>query len=102
VAVRFHRCSSLWAKSQGHPCWRVQTALDEAGIEYEIVKEVPLLRRRRKAVIAGTGGSKLPAIERVDGSWYRKESKEMAREIREGLFKADGRPTAEAPHEPPA
>jgi hypothetical protein len=28
----------------------------------------------------------LPAIELEDGSWYRKESKEMAAEIRGGLF----------------
>jgi glutathione S-transferase len=86
MAVKLHRCSTLWIKSAGHPCWKVQSALDEAGVEYELVKEVPLLRWRRKAVIAGTGQSKLPAIQREDGSWYRKESKEMAAEIRNGLF----------------
>ena len=86
MAVKLHRCSSLWAKTQGHPCWRVQTALDDAGVDYELVKEVPLLRWRRKAVIAGTGEGALPAIELEDGSWYRKESKEMAAEIRGGLF----------------
>jgi hypothetical protein len=37
-------------------------------------------------VIAGTGEGALPAIELEDGSWYRKESKEMAAEIRGGLF----------------
>jgi hypothetical protein len=100
MAVRFHRCSSLWAKSQRHPCWRVQTALDDAGVDYVIVKEVPFLRWRRKAVIAATGESKLPAIEREDGSWYRKESDEMAREIREGIFSGQDRRAADAPHEP--
>jgi glutathione S-transferase len=93
MAIRLHRCSTLWAKSQGHPCWKVQSALDEAGVEYELIKEVPLLRWRRKGVIAGTGQSKLPAIEREDGSWYRKESAEMAAEIRGGLFS----PAGEAP-----
>ena len=29
MAVKLHRCSSLWAKAQGHPCWRVQSALDD-------------------------------------------------------------------------
>jgi glutaredoxin len=86
MAVKLYRCSSLWAKSQGHPCWRVQSALDRAGVEYELVKQVPLLRWRRKAVIAGTGQSKLPAIQLEDGSWYRKDSAEMAAEIRAGLF----------------
>ena len=50
MAVKLHRCSATWAKMSGHPCWRVQSALDEMGVEYEIVKE-PLLRGRRKAVI---------------------------------------------------
>ena len=86
MTVKLHRCSTLRAKSQGHPCWKVQSALDEAGVKYELVKEVPLLRWRRKAVIAGTGQSKLPAIQHADGSWYRKESAEMAAEIRDGLF----------------
>ncbi len=49
-------------------------ALDEAGVQYEIVKEMPLLRWRRKTVIAGTGQSRLPAIQLEDGSWYRSES----------------------------
>jgi hypothetical protein len=86
VAVKLYRCSVLWAKSSGHPCWRVQRALDEAGVPYEIVKETPLLRGRRKAVIAGTGQSKLPAIQLEDGSWYRKESSEMAEGIRAGVL----------------
>ena len=86
MAVRLHRCSTLWAKTSGHPCWRVQRALDEAGVPYEIVKETPLLRGRRKAVIAGTGQSKVPAIQLEDGSWYRKESSEMADEIRAGAL----------------
>jgi glutathione S-transferase len=93
VAVKLHRCSTLWAKTNGHPCWRVQRALDEAGVPYEIVKETPLLRRRRAAVISGTGQSKLPAILREDGSWYRKESSEMAAEIRAGVL--SDRPTSQ-------
>jgi glutathione S-transferase len=86
VAVKLHRCSTLWVKTNGHPCWRVQHALDEAGVPYEIVKETPLLRGRRTAVISGTGQSKLPAIQREDGSWYRKESSTMAQEIRAGVL----------------
>lgn len=85
MALELHRCSFLWAKAQRHPCWRVQSALDETGVPYEIVKE-PLLRGRRKAVIDATGQNRLPAIQREDGSWYRKESEQMASEIRAGLF----------------
>ena len=43
MAVKFHRCGNLWIKVDGHPCWRVQKALDAAGVEYEIVKE-PTMR----------------------------------------------------------
>jgi hypothetical protein len=92
VAVKLHRCSTLWAKNSGHPCWRVQRALDEAGVPYEIVKETPLLRGRRTAVIAGTGEGKFPAIQLEDGSWYRKESSEMAEEIRAGVLSDRNRP----------
>ena len=86
--VKLHRCSTMWAKSKGHPCWRVQQALDELGVPYEIVKETPLLRGRRTAVIAGTGEGKLPAVQLADGTWYRKESSEMAEEIRAGALSA--------------
>ena len=28
MAVKLHRCSVMWAKFDGHPCWRVQKALE--------------------------------------------------------------------------
>ena len=31
MAITLHRCSNEWVKLSGHPCWRVQKALDEAG-----------------------------------------------------------------------
>ena len=75
---------ATWAKLSGHPCWRVQKALDDAGVEYEVVKEPWLRRSRRTAVIEGTGQSALPALELEDGSWYREQSAEMERAIRAG------------------
>ena len=84
MAVKLHRCPLLWAKTSRHPCWRVQKALDDMGVEYEIVKEPWPLRSRRKALIAATGQSALPAIELEDGTWYREQSAEMEREIRAG------------------
>ena len=84
MAVKLHRCPFVRAKLSGHPCWRVQEALDEMGVEYEIVKAPWPFRGRRAAVIAGTGQRKVPAIELEDGTWYREESAEMARSIRAG------------------
>ena len=31
MAVKLHRCSNVWVKLPGHPCWKVQKALDEKG-----------------------------------------------------------------------
>jgi glutathione S-transferase len=64
----------------------VQQALDEQGIEYEIVVEPTFPRGRRKAVLEHTGQHFLPAIELEDGSWYREGSQEMAAAIRAGRF----------------
>ena len=84
MAVKLHRCPSMWAKLSGHPCWRVQKALDEQGIEYEVVKGPWPRRKGRTDLIAGTGQSAYPAIEFEDGSWYREQSRDMERTIRDG------------------
>lgn len=90
MAVKLHRCSALWFKSDRHACWRVQSALDEQGIEYEIVKVRSLPRSMRTDVIANTGQSRVPAIEFADGRWYRAESKDMAARIRAGMLGQSG------------
>jgi hypothetical protein len=84
MPVKLHRCSNTWVKLGGHPCWRVQKALDDQAVDYEVVKGPWPGRGKRGAVIAGTGQSSYPAIEFEDGSWYREQSKEMERTIREG------------------
>jgi hypothetical protein len=65
------------------PCWRVQKALDGQGIAYEVVAG-PSRPKKRTAVIDGTGQQLYPAIRFDDGSWYREESKDMARTINAG------------------
>ncbi|MEN3342561.1 MAG: hypothetical protein V7644_1965 [Actinomycetota bacterium] len=83
MAVKLHRCSGQWAKIKAHPCWRVEKALQDLGVEYERVPG-PHRRSKREAVVAGTGQKLYPAIQFEDGSWYREEAKEMERTIREG------------------
>jgi glutaredoxin len=83
MAVKLHRCGNMWVKIQGHPCWRVQKALDEAGIEYEVVKG-PLSRGKRTDLEQLSGQRQYPVIEFEDGSVYREQSKEMAATIRAG------------------
>jgi glutaredoxin len=83
MAVKLHRCSVMWFKTGAHPCWRVQKALDEQGIEYEVVTG-PLRPGKRDEVERLSGQRKYPMIEFEDGSAYREESKDMAKRIRSG------------------
>jgi glutathione S-transferase len=90
MAVKLHRCGAMWAKVDGHPCHRVQKALDGQGIEYEVVKG-PLRPGKRDDLERISGQRKYPTIEFDDGSAYRAESKEMAERIRAGkLFPETG------------
>jgi hypothetical protein len=92
MAVKLHRCPSVFIKMKGHPCWKVQKALDDQGIDYEIVKGPWPGRKNRTDVIEGTGQALYPAIEFEDGSWYREESKVMEQTIRDGrLLEQAGR-----------
>ncbi len=85
MAVKLHRCSGTWAKFDGHPCWKVQKALDESGVEYVLVKDGSALKSSSRALtIEKTGQKKFPWIEFEDGSVYRDESKAMAETIRSG------------------
>jgi glutathione S-transferase len=96
MAVKLLRCSTMWLKINGHPCWKVQKALDEQGIDYEVVKG-PLRRGKRDELEQKTGQRQYPVIEFEDGSTYRAESKDMAARIRDGkLFEGRGA-SAEAP-----
>jgi glutathione S-transferase len=90
MTVKLHRCSTMWAKFGAHPCWKVQKALDEEGIEYELVKG-PLRPGKRDALEQVSGQRKYPVIEFEDGTPYREESKDMAERIRSGkLFDDSG------------
>ena len=82
MAVKLHRCRNIWVKFGGHPCWKVQKALDDAGVNYETVKEKYF--GPREETVQRTGQKRFPWIEFEDGSVYREESKDMARRIGEG------------------
>jgi glutathione S-transferase len=83
MAVKLHRCSLMFVKIGAHPCWNVQKALDEQGIEYEVVKG-PLRPGKRDELEALSGQEKYPVIEFEDGRIYREESSDMAKRIRGG------------------
>ena len=85
MAVTLHRCSTVWAKVGAHPCWKVEKALQDMGIEYK--RDLgPLRRGKRTEMLEHTGQNLYPAIEFEDGSWYREQSKEMEKTIRAGTL----------------
>jgi glutathione S-transferase len=83
-SVKLHRCPFTFLPAALDPCTRVQNALDEQGVPYEVVKEPVLPRSKRKDVIALSGQERLPVVEFEDGSGYREESKDMAAKISAG------------------
>lgn len=93
MAIKLHRCPNVWVKLSGHPCWKVQKALDEQGIEYELVKG-PLRPGKRDELERLSGQRKYPVIEFEDGRTYRDESSAMAERIRAGRLFDDAAPAA--------
>jgi glutaredoxin len=83
MAITLHRCSARWARFGAHPCWKVEKALIDQGIEYKVVKG-PLARRKRDELQRLSGQRLYPVIEFEDGSVYREESRDMAATIRAG------------------
>ncbi|HMJ72744.1 MAG TPA: glutathione S-transferase N-terminal domain-containing protein [Solirubrobacterales bacterium] len=96
MAVKLHRCSTMWVKIDAHPCWRVQKALDDEGIEYEVVKG-PVRKGKRDELDNLSGQRKYPVIEFENGRAYREESADMAKRIHAGqLFEGSDEPQPNA------
>jgi hypothetical protein len=95
MAIKLHRCSNVWVKVGGHPCWKVQKSLDEAGIDYEIVRG-PVRKGKRDDLERLSGQRQYPVIEFEDGRVYREESKDMAARIQAGEL-ATAVPPADRP-----
>jgi glutathione S-transferase len=84
MSIKLHRCRFTFIHSDLSQCYRVQKALDDQGVDYEIVKAPYFPRSRRKDVERLSGQRLLPVIEFEDGSAYREESADMATTIRSG------------------
>jgi hypothetical protein len=81
MTVKLHRCKFEWLKTGA--CWRVEKALMEMNVEYELAPG-PSWPSKRREIIEHTGQKLYPAIEFENGTWYRDESREMAKTIRAG------------------
>jgi glutathione S-transferase len=83
MAIKLHRCSGTFIKGP-HPCWKAQKALDDAGIDYQVVLHSPF-RPRRPEVEQLSGQRKLPLIEFEDGTILG-ESSEIAARAKAGTL----------------
>ena len=81
--IKLHRCSWTFLHTDLDACWKVQRALDEQGIYYDVVKH-GYGKGKRPEVVDFSGQKLLPVIELPDGSPYRDESDAMAARIRAG------------------
>ena len=92
MAVKLHRCSNMWVKFGGHPCWRAQKALDDAGVDYELVQHPQFPRGKRTELLQLTGQKKLPVIEFEDGTFLF-ESNAIAERAKAGTLDPGQPPT---------
>jgi hypothetical protein len=100
MPMKLHTCGVTFLHIDQHPCWKVQKALDEAGIAYEQVKHPTYPRGRRKDVEKLSGQTLLPILEFEDGVVLREETSDLVARIKAG--KLDEADTAAAPNAPPA
>ena len=59
MAAELHRCSNQWVKIKGHPCWKVEKALMDMGVEYERVPG-PYSQGEARNGLRGHGPAPLP------------------------------------------
>ena len=81
--IKLHRCSWTFLHTDLDACWKVQRALNEQGIEYDVVKH-GYGKGGRPEVVDLSGQKSLPVIELPDGTVYREESDAMAARVRSG------------------
>lgn len=81
MAVKLHRCK--FERLKLGACWRVEKALKDMRIDYDLAPG-PSRPSKRDVMIEHTGQRLYPAIEFEDGTWYREESRDMEKTIRDG------------------
>jgi glutathione S-transferase len=84
MAVKLHVCGLTWLRADFHGCHKVRTALEEKGVDYELVKHPTIGRGRRKELQELSGQNVLPVLELEDGRAIREESSELAAKVRSG------------------
>ncbi|HET9073561.1 MAG TPA: glutathione S-transferase N-terminal domain-containing protein [Solirubrobacteraceae bacterium] len=83
--VKLHRCSYTFLHVNADACWRLQKALDEQGVEYEIVTHgFGKSEKSRADVVQMSGQKYVPVLELADGTIYREETDDMVAKLKSG------------------
>ena len=83
--VKLHRCSYTFLHVKADACWRMQQALDEQGVEYEVVKHgFGKSAKSRSDVVQLSGQKFVPVLELGDGTIYREETNDMIAKLKAG------------------
>ncbi len=83
--VKLHRCSYTFLHTEMDACWKVEKALKEEGVPYEVVKHgYGKSDKSRAEIIEKSGQKLLPVLELPSGEVYRADSGEMADRVRGG------------------
>ncbi len=85
ATVKLHRCSYTFLHLKADACWRMQQALDESGVAYEVVTHgYGKSEKSRADVVALSGQKFVPVLELADGTVYREETDDMIAKLRAG------------------
>ena len=83
--IKLHRCSYTFLHVKADACWRLQKALDDAGVDYEVVTHgFGKSEKSRADVVALSGQKFVPVLELSDGTIYREETDDMIAKLRAG------------------
>jgi glutathione S-transferase len=83
--IKLHRCSYTFLHTEMDACWKVEKALKEQNIPYEVVKHgYGKSEKSRAEVIELSGQKLLPVLELPNGDVYRDDSGTMAERVRSG------------------
>jgi glutathione S-transferase len=83
--VKLHRCSYTFLHVNADMCWKLQRALNEQGIEYEVVTHGYGKSEKSRADVVKLSGQKyLPVLELADGTVIREETDDMVAKVKAG------------------
>ena len=90
--IKLHRCSYTFLHVNADACWRLQKALDEQGVQYEVVTHGFGKSEKARADVVKLSGQKyLPVLELADGTVYSEATDDMIAKLKSGeLSRASG------------